>query len=83
MDQVTGCVRPGNDLEYMTYANKFASAPTLKSFLNAEGQQANVDRTLQVSGTTAGFTFYGQFQFDIDMVRPMPLYSIPGLVDHH
>lgn len=82
-DHVTGLVRPSQSLGYMTYANNFAAAPTLKSYLDASGQQANVDRTLTVGSGTSGLTFYGQFQFDIDMVRPMPLYSIPGLVDHH
>lgn len=82
-DHVTGLVRPSQSLGYMTYANNFVAAPTLKSYLNASGQQANVDRTLTVGSGTSGLTFYGQFQFDIDMVRPMPLYSIPGLVDHH
>lgn len=82
-DKVTGLVRPSQSLGFMTYANNFSAAPTLKGYLYADGQQANVDRTLQVNSSVSGLTFYGQFQFDIDMVRPMPLYSIPGLVDHH
>lgn len=84
-DVVTGYMNPdqSSSLEFATYANVFSSAPTLKGFLSAKGQWANVDRTLGVSGATAGFQFYGEFVFPTKMSRPMPLYSIPGLVDHH
>lgn len=84
-DQVTGMLNKsaGASIAAYTYANYFSSAPDLKGYLNAATQVDNVDETLSVKSTTAGFQLYGQFQFDIKMVRPMPLYSIPGLVDHH
>lgn len=84
-DKVTGYVKPTltGGLAPLTYANNFSSAPDLKGFLNAENQVNNLDQTLIVSSATAGFQFFGQFQFDTNWVRPMPLYSIPGLVDHH
>lgn len=82
-DVVTGKCRPGQDLEFVTYVNNFGTLPSLKGFLSAEDQKNNVDKTLQVGLLAAGFQFYGQFQFGITMTRPMPLYSIPGLVDHH
>lgn len=84
-DKVTGYVKPtlSGGLAPLTYANNFASAPDLKGYLNAENQVNNLDQTLIVSSATAGFQFFGQFQFDTNWVRPMPLYSIPGLVDHH
>lgn len=84
-DQVTGYLNPtaGQSIAAYTYVNQFAAAPDLKGYLNAENQQANVDRTLSAYGATTGFTLFGQFEFDIKMVRPMPTYSIPGLVDHH
>lgn len=84
-DQVTGYMNPSasQSIAAYTYVNQFVAAPDLKGFLNAENQQANVDRTLSAFGATTGFTLFGQFEFDIKMVRPMPTYSIPGLVDHH
>lgn len=85
VDSVTGYLNPAvtGSIKGASFANVFASAPTLKSFLSAEGQIANVDETLEVKSTASGFQLYGSFEFHIDMVRPMPLYSIPGLVDHH
>lgn len=83
-DRVTGFAKPiTGGLGYLTYVNDFASSPTLKGFLDATGQQTILDRSLAVSGSSAGLQFYGQFEFQITKVLPMPLYSIPGLVDHH
>lgn len=84
-DIVTGYMNPNSSqsIGFYTYANYFASAPTLKGYLNASSQADIVDRTLSVDHNTAGFQLFGQFEFDINMVRPMPTYSIPGLVDHH
>lgn len=84
-DIVTGYMNPNStqSIGFYTYANYFASAPTLKGYLDASSQANIVDRTLSVDHSTAGFQLFGQFEFDINMVRPMPTYSIPGLVDHH
>lgn len=84
-DQVTGYMNPSAQagIGGYTYANYFASAPTLKGYLDASKQVDNVDRTLTVQSGTTGFQLFGSFLFDIQMVRPMPTYSIPGLVDHH
>lgn len=84
-DLVTGYAKPTatNAISYLTYCNNFSTAPDLKGFLDASAQTAIVDNTLAVGSSAAGFQLYGQFQFDCNWVRPMPLYSIPGLVDHH
>ncbi len=42
----------------------------------------NVDRTLAVSSKVED-QFLADFYFKADWVRPMPLYSVPGLIDHH
>ena len=66
-------------LDSYHYADNYASAPTLSSEWISE-PQANIQRTLAVSGVP-------QFMADIQVystwTRVMPLYSIPGLVDHH
>lgn len=85
-NEVTGLARPGfsdNSLDMWTYVNDFASAPTLKGFLDASKQVSNVDRTLKTTAETAGFQWFGNIYFDVEAIRPMPLYSVPGLVDHH
>lgn len=82
-NHVCGLLRPGKNLGYWTYANDFSSVPTLNSFLDASGQIANIDRTLQVQSSASTFQYIGQFVTDVTAVLPMPTYSIPGLVDHH
>ena len=42
----------------------------------------NIDRTLAVSSSVED-QFIADFYFKLECVRPIPLYSVPGLVDHH
>ena len=42
----------------------------------------NIDRTLAVPSSTED-QFIADFYFDLTCVRPMPLYSVPGLIDHY
>ncbi len=82
-NQISGIVNPaaqGESLGFWTLANKFDSAPTLsKSFI--EQNRNNIQRAL-VTGSN-GPDFIADFYFDSVYVRPMPMYSLPGLIDHH
>lgn len=42
----------------------------------------NVDRTLAVQSDVED-QFLGNFYFKSIWTRPMPLYSVPGLIDHY
>lgn len=80
--QVSGLLNPAanNSLAFWTLANKFDSLPTLsKSFI--EQDRNNISRAL-VTGSN-GPDFIADFYFKATYVRPMPTYSIPGLIDHH
>lgn len=58
---------------------------TERPFLSDEWireDKSNVDRVLAVSSDVSNQIF-GDFWFDCDVTRAMPLYSIPGLIDHH
>lgn len=67
-------------LSSWTYTNDFNAAPTLNSsFMIQPGSQ--LDKTFVVNNST--YHFIADFYFDCLMTRPMPLYSIPGLIDHH
>ena len=79
---VSGLLNPArnNSLSYWTLADKFSSTPTLgKTFLKES--RDNIARAL-VTGVS-GPDFICDFLFDDVAVRPMPLYSVPGLIDHH
>lgn len=85
-DVVTGYFRPetGLGLPNWTYTNYFSEHPTLKGYLRGgDRYKTNIDRTLKVPTETAGYQFFGMVHLDVTAVRPMPLYSIPGLLDHH
>lgn len=68
-------------LDSWHYADDYDSQP----YLSAEWLQeptANVDRTLAVSSESSD-QFIIDMWFNLTCVRPMPLYSVPGLLDHH
>lgn len=81
-DVVSGYARPGAGYDYWNYSNQFSEAPLLKAFLHAGREKNNVDRTLQVTSVTAHFQWMCQFLITAKVSRVMPLYSVPGLVDH-
>ena len=63
-----------------TYTNDFSAKPVLNaSFIKQPRSQ--IDNTLVV--TNADYQFLADFYFNLKCTRPMPLYSIPGLIDHH
>lgn len=76
---VTGYLRPNvTGLGFYTLANNFASLPTLgQTFM--EQDRSNLARAIG----SFDWDFIADFYFKDIAVRPMPLYSIPGLIDHH
>ena len=79
---VSGILNPAraNSLDYWTLAEAFASCPTLGDTFIKE-DRANLSRAL-VTGAS-GPDFIADVYFKDVAVRPMPTYSIPGLIDHH
>ena len=79
---VSGELNPAFDtsLDFWTLASKFDEAPTLSTSFT------KVNRNSLARALTTGANgpdFMCDFFFKDTAVRPMPLYSIPGLVDHH
>ena len=66
-------------LDSWHYADNYPSLPTLSHTWIAE-PQTNVARTQALSTEVQ---FIADIQVDSTWTRVMPLYSIPGLVDHH
>lgn len=61
------------------YADNFITAPSLNTAFMHE-TKVNIDRTLAVTGQSQ---YIGDFYFDETIARVMPLYSVPGLIDHY
>lgn len=61
-------------------AQKFTSLPTLNSTFIQDNPP--VSRILAVGAAANGQQFLLDTFFDIKAARPLPMYSVPGLIDH-
>lgn len=77
--RITGALRSdyGSSLDVWHLAEDFASHPDLdSSFITSEPP---IDRVITV---TTEPHFIGDFLFEERWARPMPLFGVPGLIDH-
>lgn len=82
-NSIRGFMSPlANDtiLNSYTYAQKLSGNPTLNADFIKESR-ASFDKTC--ISTASPYQFYGDFYLDLKMTRPLPVYSIPGLIDHY
>ena len=61
-------------------SQRFTALPTLNSTFIQDNPP--VDRLVAVGNEALGSQFLFDAFFDIRCVRPMPMYSVPGLIDH-
>lgn len=81
--QITGYMKsyvPGGGIDAWHLAQYFTSLPTLNSTFIEENPP--VDRVVAVGEEANGQQFIMDAFFDIKAARPLPMYSVPGLVDH-
>lgn len=71
---------PGGSLDSWHYADDYSSMPYLNKDWIVE-PTANIDRTIAVSNEYV-HQFIADFYFKLKCTRPMPVYSVPGLLDH-
>lgn len=76
---VTGAMRSNYDqsLDIWHYADYYESLPTLSDEWIEETQK-NIDRTIAVQSDLEN-QFICDFYFDANYIRPMPVYSVPGI----
>lgn len=81
--RVSGAMRSNyqTSLDAWHYADEYTQQPILSSSWIDE-TKSNIDRTLAVQSSKED-QFIADFYFQCEATRPMPLYSIPGLIDHH
>lgn len=82
-NRVSGFMRPyvPEGLFSWTLADDYETAPSLSDEWLREGV-SSVDRVLAVT-SMASHQFWADFYFDFKHTRPMPVYSVPGLIDHN
>lgn len=80
-DRVSGLFRSNANgtLDSWHFADNYEELPLLSSTWIDE-TDVNVDRTIAVPSEPQ---FIADFYFRNMASRPMPLYSVPGLIDHH
>ena len=80
--QITGLFKSTSvgTIDPWHYAQKFTSLPTLNATFIQETPP--IDRTTAVGSAANGQQFLMDAFFDCKMARPMPMYSVPGLIDH-
>lgn len=80
---VTGEMRSqyATSLDVWHLADDYSTLPTLSDGWIRE-DKSNVDRVLAVTSAVSNQLF-GDIYIENKTTRPMPLFSIPGLVDHH
>lgn len=81
-DMIVGELCPSNTNAYnfWSLADNYASAPKLAAAFLTEDRDS-ISRCL--SGGLASADYFLDIKFKRVFVRPMPLYDIPGLIDHH
>lgn len=82
--RVSGAFRSNaadGSLDAWHYADNYSSQPYLSSEWIDE-TQANINRTLAVSSDRE-HQYIADIYFRVRDTRPMPVYSVPGLIDHN
>lgn len=83
VDRVSGAFNmdlTATPLSAWHYADYYQSAPTLSSDWIKENDNF-IARTLAVDSSLAD-QFLADFYFKVTATRPLPVYSVPGLIDH-
>lgn len=82
-NQVSGMLVPSQSgsLKSWTFADNFGSLPTLSANFMHE-TATNIDRALYMPSTTVD-QMVMQVYVSNHCYRPMPVYSVPGLIDHN
>lgn len=80
--QITGLFRStaAGTLDAWHLAQNFGTLPTLNDTFIQDTPP--VDRVVAVGEAANGQQFLFDAFFDVKQARPMPLYSVPGLIDH-
>lgn len=80
--EITGLMRStaASTIDKWHLAQKFASLPSLNTTFVQDTPP--VDRVLAVGAGANGQQLIADFFFDVKAARPLPMYSVPGLMDH-
>jgi len=82
--QISGAFRStySTPLDAWHLSPKFTALPALNTAFIQDNTSTNLTRTLAAGASAANEQFLCDLLFDIKSARPMPMYGVPGLIDH-
>lgn len=69
-------------IDFWHYAQKFTALPTLNSQFITDPTQEVLSRTTAVGAAADGQQLLADMFFNLKAARLLPMYSVPGLIDH-
>lgn len=82
--QITGLYRSTatGTLDYWHSAQRFLSLPALNSGFISDNSDVVLQRNFAAGALTVNQQFLCDILYTMTVARPLPMYSVPGLVDH-
>lgn len=81
---VTGYFNSTNPtpLDAWHLAQKFTALPTLNATFISDNTHGTLNRVFAAGVSANNQQFLADIFFDVHAARPMPMYSVPGMIDH-
>lgn len=82
--QITGYFKSttGGTIDYWHSAQRFTALPTLNQSFIQDDSDTVLQRNFAGGALTASQQFLCDVFFHMTVARPMPMYSVPGMIDH-
>lgn len=82
--EITGIFRPtaAGNIAYWHSSQQFATAPQLNSVFIADDTKTVLNRNFSAGAAAQGQQFLCDFMFTGRVARPLPMHSVPGMIDH-
>lgn len=83
-NEITGLFRStaAQTIDPWHYAEKFTTRPALNATFIQDPAKATTERSIAVGSAAGGQQFLFDAFYEVMAARPMPLYSVPGMIDH-
>lgn len=82
--QITGFFRSttAGTLDYWHSAQNFGALPALNNAFISDNSDITLQRNFSAGALTANQQFLCDIAYTMNVARPMPMYSVPGMIDH-
>lgn len=83
-NEITGIFRPtaAGNLAYWHSSQQFSALPTLGATFITDDSNTVLQRNFAAGAATEGQQFLCDYLFTGRVARPLPMHSVPGMIDH-